>query len=86
MSTTKRKNVKVRSEPTPPDGVPRLLTKAHLTVLLGVSMRKLESMLTLGQFPKCDFPIGDMPRWRAQTYLDWCEAEAAKNKKEKTGG
>lgn len=86
MATTKRKTAKNRPEPTPPEGVPRLLTKAHLTTLLGVSMRKLDSMLSLGEFPKCDFPIGDMPRWRSQTYLDWCEAEAAKNKKEKNGG
>lgn len=82
---TKTKS-KVKPTPTPPAGVPQLLTKTHLTGLLGISMRKLESMLSLGQFPRSDFQIGDMPRWRTQTYLDWVEAEAARNKKDKTNG
>lgn len=87
MATTKRKTTKTaRPAPTPPAGVPQLLTKAHLTGLLGISMRKLESMLSRGDFPRSDFPIGDMPRWRTQTYLDWVEAEATKNKREKNGG
>jgi excisionase family DNA binding protein len=46
---------------------------AEIAAGLGIGRRTLEREIAAGRFPKADFYIGRLPRWRSDTVLDWIE-------------
>jgi predicted DNA-binding transcriptional regulator AlpA len=48
--------------------------EALLGAALGVSLRKLQGMLSAGEFPPADLRLGAHPRWRVATLNAWVEA------------
>ena len=40
---------------------------------LGVGRRTVERLISSGQFPKADFYIGRMPRWKPESVRQWIE-------------
>jgi predicted DNA-binding transcriptional regulator AlpA len=63
-----------------PPGCEALLSNAQVAAALSVSVRKVQEMISAGEFPRCDFRIGDSPRWRVGTVNAWVEARAASPK------
>jgi predicted DNA-binding transcriptional regulator AlpA len=63
-----------RPPPPLPPGCEALLGKAQLCAALGVSLRKLQGMLSAGEFPAADLRLGAHPRWRVATLNAWVEA------------
>lgn len=57
-----------------------VLNNAQVAFALAISVRKLQEMVSAGEFPACDFRIGDSPRWRVKTFDAWVEAQATKGK------
>jgi predicted DNA-binding transcriptional regulator AlpA len=56
-----------------PPGVPRLLTAAEVSDALGVTVRKLRTMIDVGQFPRSKSPKGMDPRWTTQDVAAWVD-------------
>lgn len=69
-----------KAPPAIPPGCDALLSNAQVAAVLSVSIRTVQYMVASGEFPKCDFKIGDSPRWRVKTVNAWVEAQAVKPK------
>lgn len=54
-----------------PAGALALLSKAQIAELIGICVRKLESMIAAGEYPKPDMRVGRLPRWRTETHNAW---------------
>ncbi len=75
-----RTETKPDRRPDPlPVGCESLLSREQLCSALGVSLRKLDSMVSAGQFPRADLRLGSMPRWRVATFNRWVEEQAARS-------
>jgi predicted DNA-binding transcriptional regulator AlpA len=49
----------------------KLLKRAEVARILGISLRTLDLYRSKGAIPKPDTTIGRMPRWNEQTILRW---------------
>lgn len=47
--------------------LPRLVGTAEITKSLGVSRRSLDRLVARGDFPKPDYRIGGLLKWKAET-------------------
>lgn len=77
----KTKATKAKPAETTP-AVNAVLSNSQVAAALAISVRKLQEMISVGEFPRCDFrmPGGDSPRWRVATLNSWVDAQTAKSK------
>jgi hypothetical protein len=64
-----------------PPGAEGLMDKADVCTALRCGERKLDEMLSTGEYPSCDLRIGDRPRWRVGTHNRWIEEQAEQAKR-----
>jgi hypothetical protein len=66
-----------RDQSTLPAGCEALLGKQPICTAIGVSLRMLQGMLSSGEYPKEDFRVGVLLRWKVSTHNAWIEARCA---------
>lgn len=70
---------RMEEAPPLPASVDALLGPAQVCVALGLSVRKLNGMVSAGEFPGPDLRLGDRsPRWRSSTVNRWIEERSGK--------
>jgi predicted DNA-binding transcriptional regulator AlpA len=71
--------IRQRSRPAPaPPEQERLLRRAQVIPMLGISLSTFERMLAAGMFPPPDLRIGRATLWRSSTVQTWIVTEAAR--------
>jgi predicted DNA-binding transcriptional regulator AlpA len=65
-------DVKRKGRVDVPAAVDALMNKAQVAAALVISIRKLEQMVSAGDFPR-PFPLpgSEMPRWTSSTVNEW---------------
>lgn len=84
--TTTRPEAAEPSRTLLPPHVAAIFDAHDLMGLLGIKDAKFREMITTGEFPRPDFLIGNLRRWRRETYNEWVETETRKTREARRGG
>ena len=74
---------KVKTRPAPkaapvlPDSCGVALTKKQVSHAMSITTRCLDTMIARGDYPRPDFHIGPLPRWRVETHNTWLEKQGS---------
>ena len=76
MSARTRTKPKAKDRPAPDPAIDSLMDKTAVCAQLSIGMRKLHEMLSTGEFPAADRPIGKRRLWRRSTVAAWIAGPA----------
>ena len=76
MSTRTRTKPKAKDRLAPDPAIDALLNKEQVVAQINVGARKFHEMLSTGEFPPADRPIGKRRLWRRSTVAAWIAGPA----------